>query len=94
MGVSIITFLLLRVFVDESRDTGPLSIFDKILPGSNSNSSSNKRLKVSGAPSEITKIRPFFLEKFELEFLPEDPAEKSTPPGEGKGRRSSICSCL
>ena len=47
MGVSIITFLLLRVFVDESRDTGPLSIFDKILPGSNSNSSSNKRLKVA-----------------------------------------------
>ena len=34
---------------------------------------------VGGAPSEITKIRPFFLEKFELEFLPEDPAEKSTP---------------
>ena len=49
---------------------------------------------VGGAPSEITKIRPFFLEKFELEFLPEEPAEKSTPPGEGKGRRSSICSCL
>ena len=43
-----------------------------------------------GAPSEITKIKPFFLEKFELEFLPEDLAEKSTPPGEGKGRRSSI----
>ena len=32
-----------------------------------------------GVPSETTKIRPQILEKFDLEFFSEDPAENSTP---------------
>ena len=35
--------------------------------------------RVCGAPSETTKIRPQILEKVDLEFLREGPAENSTP---------------
>ena len=36
-------------------------------------------------PRETTKIRPQILEKFDLEFFSEDPAENSTPQAEGRG---------